>query len=156
MPSQAEIEDLLSKTSEYTEQYQATFAGAKNSLDKAPIKGFNEKAVELAGQANTMIAAIRKNGRSAYALVALIAVLDDMSLNAARATAMATLVAVQAGSSDQNSHAMLDVQDLAQAEKNCYDISELLLHSTLRLIGFEEAVLHKLVDDQSPQPRKQQ
>lgn len=37
---------------------------------------------------------------------------------------------------------MLDFQNLAQASKNCCDISELILHSTLRLIAFEEQVFH--------------
>ena len=37
---------------------------------------------------------------------------------------------------------MGDSQNLAQAEKHCYDISDLLLHSTLRVIAVEEQMLH--------------
>jgi hypothetical protein len=43
---------------------------------------------------------------------------------------------------------MSDFVALAQAEKNCYDISELILHATLRLISVEERVLHALMDEQ--------
>jgi hypothetical protein len=79
--------------------------------------------------------------------VGLIAVLDDMSVNAARASAMAMIVGMepQAGK-DPNHSAPMDMQDLAQAEKNCVDISELILHSTLRLIAVEENILHTLSD----------
>jgi hypothetical protein len=79
-------------------------------------------------------------------LVGLIAILDDMSLNAARASAATTIVALQEDKSDPKNHAMSDFLDLAQAEKNCYDISELILHPTLRLISVEERVLHALTD----------
>jgi hypothetical protein len=43
---------------------------------------------------------------------------------------------------------MNDFLSLAQAEKNCYDISELLLHATLRYIAVEETALHTLIDRQ--------
>ena len=85
---------------------------------------------------------------SAYALVALIGVLDDMSLNAAKASGIAVVVGLRESSPDSKRRDGQDMQDLAQAGKNCYDISELILHSTLRLIAVEEAVLHKLSDSQ--------
>jgi hypothetical protein len=144
MPSTDEINDLLSKASEYVAEYRMTFKNAKPTLDKTPTPGFNERADELCGQATTIITAIKKNGPTAYALVTLVGVLDDMSLNGARASAMSMIVAMQQGSGDSNRHALEDVQDLAQAEKNCYDISELILHPTLRLISFEEKVLRNL------------
>ncbi len=148
MPSADEINELLSKTSEYVTQYQATFKNAKTTLDKSPVAGFNEKANELSSQANSIIAAIRKNGPSAYALVGLVGVLDDMSLNAARASSVSIIVGLQGGNPEQQRHAVQDVQDLAQAEKNCYDISELILHATLRLIAVEEKLLHSVSDQQ--------
>lgn len=58
------------------------------------------------------------------------------------------MVALQEDRSDPKSHAMDDFLNLAQAEKNCYDISELLLHPTLRLIAAEEQTLHSLADQQ--------
>jgi len=148
MPSDEEINDLLSKASEYVATYQTTFKSAKPTLDASPTPGFVEKANELCSQANLTISAIKKNGMSAYALVALVGVLDDMSLNAARASAIAAMVGLQGSSPDSKHRAAQDMQNLAQAGKNCYDISELILHSTLRLIAVEEAILHKLSDSQ--------
>src|SRR5689334_2146651 len=78
MPSKEEIGDLLSKASEYVETYRQTFVSARPSLAKAPTPGFYEKGVELSQQADTAIAAVRQNGPSAYALVGLVAILDDM------------------------------------------------------------------------------
>jgi hypothetical protein len=94
------------------------------------------------------ISAIKKNGMSAFALVALIGVLDDMSLNAAKASSVAVIVGLHQSTPDSQRRAGQDMQDLAQAGKNCYDISELLLHSTLRLIAVEESILHKISDSQ--------
>ena len=45
--------------------------------------------------------------------------------------------------------------DLAQAGKNCYDISELILHATLRYIAVEENLLQTLYQQQkSTSPAK--
>jgi hypothetical protein len=148
MPSNEEINDLLSRATEYVATYQTAFENAKPTLAKAPTPGFVEKSDELCAQANLTISAIKKNGMTAYALVALIGVLDDMSLNAAKASSIAMIVGLHASSPDSRQRAAQDMQDLAQAGKNCYDISELILHSTLRLIAFEETVLHKLADSQ--------
>jgi hypothetical protein len=118
------------------------------SLAKAPTPGFYEKGIELSGQADSAIAAVRKNGSSAYALVGLVIILDDMSLNATRAYAVTMVVALGENRSDLKSHGTDDFQNLAQAGKNCYDISELLLHPTLRLIAVEEQTLRELTAQQ--------
>lgn len=147
MPSREEVDDLLNKASEYIATYQTTFKNAKPTLDKAPTPGFLEKSTELCSQANTIIAAIKKNGMTAYALVALVGVLDDMSLNAARASAVSVVVGLQGGAADPTHRAAQDMQDFAQVEKNCFDISELILHSALRLIAVEEAILRSATDE---------
>lgn len=59
--------------------------------------------------------------------------MDDMTLNAARASAAANIVALQENKPDPENHAMGAFLDLAQADKNCYDSSELILHAKLRL-----------------------
>jgi hypothetical protein len=148
MPSEAEIGELLIKASEYVKTYEQTFNSTKPSLDKAANPGFYAKGMEQSTQALGAIAALRKNGSSAYALVGLIALLDDMSLNAARASAATTLVALREKRSDPKNHAMNDFLSLAQAEKNCYDISELLLYATLRYIAVEETALRTLTERQ--------
>jgi tRNA splicing ligase len=146
MPSEAEIGELVNKASEYVETYRRTFANTKASLDKAATPGFDQSAVTLADQASEVIAAIKKNGSTAVALVSLITILDDMSLNAQRASAQVMLVAMREDRTDRANHGMQDFQDLAQAGKNCYDISELLFHSTIRYITVEETVLRTLLD----------
>jgi hypothetical protein len=146
LPSEEEIGELLSKASEYVQTYQQTFTSSKPSLDKAATPGFYAKGMEQSAQASHAIAAIKKNGSSAYALVGLIAILDDMSLNGARASAATALVALRENQADPKNHARSDFVSLAQAEKNCYDISELLLHATLRYIAVEETALQALLD----------
>ncbi|WP_158943154.1 hypothetical protein [Granulicella sp. S190] len=146
MPSEAEIGELVNKASEYVETYRRTFANAKASLDKAATVGFDQSAVTLSDQASEVIATIKKNGSTAVALVSLITILDDMSLNAQKASAQVMLVAMREDRSVRSNHGMQDFQDLAQAGKNCYDISELLVHSTIRYIAVEERVLRTLLD----------
>jgi predicted nucleic acid-binding Zn-ribbon protein len=148
MPSEAEIGELVSKASEYVDTYKRTFNNTRASLDKAPNPGFYEKGMELSEQASVVIAAIRKNGSTAVALVSLLTILDDMSLNAAKASSETMIVALSQDKASRNSHAMQDFQDLAQAGKNCYDISELLFHATIRYISSEETALRTLLDRQ--------
>jgi predicted nucleic acid-binding Zn-ribbon protein len=148
MPTEAEIGELISKASEYVDTYRRTFTNTKASLDKAPTPGFYEKAIEECTQASEVISAIKKNGSTAVALVSLIAILDDMSLNGARASASTMLVAMSEDRAKSSDHAMQDFQDIAQAEKNCYDISELLLHATIRYISAEENALRTLLHNQ--------
>jgi tRNA splicing ligase len=146
MPSEAEIGELVNKASEYVDTYRQTFKNAKGSLDKAPNTGFDERAAALCTQASEVIAAIKKNGSTAVSLVSLLTILDDMSLNGARASASTMIVAMREDRSNPSNHAMQDFQDLAQAEKNCYDISELLFHATIRYISVEETALRTLLD----------
>lgn len=146
MPSTEEINELLSKASEYVSEYQTTFKNAKPTLDKAPTLGFNERSDQLCSRADLIIASIKKNGPTAEALVGLISILDDLSLNGARASSVAMIVAMKDASSNSGRQALQDVQSLAQAEKNCYDISELILHPTLRLIAVEEKTLSIITD----------
>ena len=148
MPSEEEIGELLNKANEYVKTYRETFTTTKRSLDKAPTPGYYEKGMELSTQASDVISAIKKNGSTAYALVGLIGVLDDMSLNAARASAATMVVALGENKSNPKDNATQDFIDLAQAEKNCYDISELLLHATLRYIAVEETALRTLLNRQ--------
>ncbi len=147
MPSEDEIRELVNKASEYVATYKRTFTNAKPSLAKASNPGFYEKAVTLTGQADDIIAAIKKNGSTGVSLVSLIVVLDDMSLNATRASAETMLVAAGEDRANPKNHAMQDFQDLAQAGTNCYDISELLFHATIRYISGEETALRVLLDE---------
>jgi hypothetical protein len=92
MPSEAEIGELVGKASEYVDTYKQTFKNTRASLDKAPNPGFYEKGMELSEQASGVIAAIRQNGSTGVALVSLLTILDDMSLNAAKASSEKMIV----------------------------------------------------------------
>ncbi len=59
-------------------------------------------------------------------------------------------MALAVGAEDKR--AMQDFQNLAQADKNCYDISELLLHATIRYISAEEAAFRVLLDREKKSP----
>ena len=58
------------------------------------------------------------------------------------------LVAMSEDKTKPSDHAMQDFQDIAAAERNCYDISELLFHATLRYIAPEENALRVLLHNQ--------
>jgi tRNA splicing ligase len=146
MPSEAEIGELINKASEYVDTYKRTFTNAKASIDKAPTNGFDQSAATLADQASGVITAIKKNGSTGVALLSLLTILDDMSLNAQKASAVVMIVALREDKTNRNNHAMQDFQDLAQAGKNCYDISELLFHAAIRYISAEETALRVLLD----------
>jgi hypothetical protein len=106
MPSEEEIGELISKASEYVDTYKQTFKSTRASLDKAPSPGFYEQGMTLCDQAYSVIAAIRKNGSTAAALVSLLTILDDMSLNAAKASASTMILAISQDKSSRDSHAM--------------------------------------------------
>ena len=88
------------------------------------------------------------NGMSAYGLVGLVGILDDMSLNAARASTVVIVDALQGDAPDSKHRATQDMLDLAQAGKNCYDISEVILHATLRYIAVGENLLNTLFEQE--------
>jgi hypothetical protein len=79
VPSKQEINELVQKADEKVTNFEAANQSAKTL---APDKLY-QKVRETASTAHAIIAAIKKNGPSAYALVGLVITLDDVSLNAA-------------------------------------------------------------------------
>jgi hypothetical protein len=146
LPSEAEIGELLDKASEFIANYQRAFTNAKPILSKAP-SDFYDKKSDLPARANEVIASIKTNGSTAYRLVGLISMLDDMSLTASRASLQVAVLGIKDSSESKvNAHWQTDMVAVAQAGQSCYDISELLLHATLRYIAVEEAALRTLLD----------
>jgi hypothetical protein len=83
---------------------------------------------------------LESKGASAYGLVALIATLDDISLNASK---IALVLAV--GPPDSGTQArLLSILSTGDAVN---DISELLMHAALRFIKVEEDLIGKLLPD---------
>lgn len=60
------------------------------------------------------------------------------------------MIAIKENKADPQNHAMQDFQDLAQAEKNCYDISGLILPATLRYIASERRRYKRRVSSRVP------
>jgi len=148
MPSEAEVGELTAKAAEKVEAFHKTLDSVKPLLDKADASAYgkDKNAVE---SARTILAALKKNGRSAYALVSLLTTLDDLDLEATQDSQAILLSGTRAMTEgrlppDGMTAAVLM---LTSAASGLYDISELVMHSTLRFVAGEEAVLAKVFAD---------
>jgi hypothetical protein len=84
---------------------------------------------------------------SAYRLVALLSLLDDMTVDAASASFRLMQEDAKAvGAKRPNLGILAAILPLNAAQTALNDISELLLHPTLRYVGAEEQALTKLLD----------
>jgi hypothetical protein len=149
MPSREEILELVNKADEKTVAYEEAVKNAKPHLDKINPK-FVENYLAASSTAHTIIQSIQKNGPSAYGLVGLFATLDDMSLNASTGSVQLLRTdeehVVKGVAPDVSVLASVIV--LSNASTACNDISELLLHATLRFVDVEEKTLGKLLESQ--------
>jgi hypothetical protein len=145
IPSQAEMNELLSKTVQKVTAFQDAVNTAKPMLDKIDPK-LSVNYLDAAATAQLMAKSMQQNGASAYGLVGLLSTLDDLSLD----TADASVLLLKADEEQTLKGHPPDVTRLAlvlqfqNVQNGTNDISELLMHSTLRLIQAEEAVLDKL------------
>jgi hypothetical protein len=141
-PSKEEISELVAKAAEKVNAFEDAVKQVKDILEGQPTDLLG-KDTSAAENAHKLIRGLQRNGPSAYALVALIATLDDISLNASRT---ATLVIMSGpGKIDAETQARLTL--LWNAQNSCSDISEMLLHATLRLIQVEEGILNSIPAD---------
>jgi hypothetical protein len=149
VPSDAEINELLSKATQKVAAFQETVNAAKPILDKINPK-LSVNYLDTATTAQTMIKATQQNGPSAYRLVGLLATLDDLTIGSANAS----IILVKSDEEQIIKGRQADPSRLALAlqfegiQSGCNDISELVMHSTLRLIAAEEAILDKLSNSQ--------
>lgn len=137
-PSRAEINELLDKAEQKVSAYEEAVKLAKPKLDMGNEKLFDRDADASSG-AHQVIAAVRKKGPSAYGLMLLISILDDLSLAAATdgmVISQVSLAACRAGIRDDS-----DVTALINAGTSLHDISELILHASLRFIFVEERLM---------------
>jgi hypothetical protein len=139
MPSKSEIFELVDKADQNVSGFEAAVKNAKPALDAIDTK-LAKGCLDGASNAHFMIQSIHKNGPSAYALVALLATMDDLSLNAANASIK--LLSIRGQQENVASWVVL----LSTSGAACNDISELIMHATLRFIQAEEAILGKLLD----------
>jgi len=143
-PSSAEILELANKADEKVAAFDAILKKAAPYLDKHTLQT-DEDAVNTT---HSIIEAIRKKGADAYVLVGLLSALDDLSLDASRAS-LSVLVAYTQNSSKgdtASNSAIMSVMELSDSDISLSDISELLLHATLRYVSAEENTLIKLLE----------
>jgi hypothetical protein len=145
MPSREEVLELVNKANEKTVAYEEAVNNAKPHFDKINPK-FVVNYLEAASTAHTLIQAIQKDGPSAYGLVSLLATLDDMSLNASTGSVqlLRTDEEKVAKGAAPNVSVLASVIALGNASTACTDISELILHATLRYVNVEEHTLGKV------------
>jgi len=144
MPSKDEILELLNKADEKVSGFENAIKIVKSDLDKADPK-LSTNYLDGAATAHLMIRAMKHNGPSGYGLVGLMATMDDLSLDAATAgVQLSVQIAVRA--QDQTKADVFTPVILLMTSKNeCNDISELIMHATLRYIRTEEEALTKLL-----------
>ena len=148
MPSNAEIGELLSKADQKVTGFEEAVKLAKPHLDKTNPR-LSSNYLDAAATAHKLIESTQKNGTSAYRLVGLLATLDDLSLDAANASVLLLrddeeqlMKGKQPGAA-----ALSSVVALNNAGAAVNDISELLMHATLRFIDAEEQVLTKVLSE---------
>lgn len=147
MPSNQEISELLSKAEEKVAGFEQAMKVVKPALDRID-SGLMSKALEGASSVHGIISAVQKNGPTGYGLVLLVTSLDDLNSNASKGALLLVSTdrdrVVTGGRPDNNVPGY--VVALTSAGNACNDISELIMHATLRYLSVEEAVLGQLLD----------
>jgi hypothetical protein len=157
MPSSAEIGELLSKADQKVTGFEVAVKLAKPHLDEINLR-LSSNYLDTASTAHMLIQSTQKNGASAYRLVGLLATLDDLSLDAANANVLlrqSDLEQLSKGKSP-NVAALGSIVALSNSGAAVNDISELIMHATLRFVGAEEAVLEKVLakmDSNAPEKK---
>ena len=147
MPSNEEILELVTKADEKVSGFEEAVNNAKPYLDKISPK-LATNYLDGASTARTIIHNLKNNGPSAYALVSLLATLDDLALDAATGS-------IQVLRTDEENvikgkqpdlGGLSSVIVLGASGTACNDISALIMHATLRYLSAEEQVLGKLLE----------
>ena len=145
IPSKDEIFELLSKANEKVSSFEMAVRLVKTDLDKVDPK-LSGNYLNAASAAHTIIDGIKKNGLSAYSMVALVSTMDDLSLDAATASVQLLLLKMQ--QQGQTVSGLDSIVLLMTSKNECNDIGELIMHATLRYIHGEEELLGKLLKKQ--------
>jgi hypothetical protein len=146
MPSKEEVSELLNKANEKVAVFEKAVKLVKPHLDQANPK-LVPNYLHAASTAHTLIQSTLSTGASAYRLVGIMATLDDLTLDAANGSLQ--ILATRDERISQGHKA--DVGDLdavavlSSAGTGIGDVSELLMHATLRFVGAEEDVLDKML-----------
>ncbi len=142
MPSKDEIFELLNKANEKISGFEDALKIVKPDLDKADPK-LATNYLAAAATAHLLIRGLKNNGPSGYGLVSLMATMDDLSLDAATAGVQLLIQVAARAQGPVNADAFSPVVLLMTSKNECNDISELIMHATLRYIHAEEDLLEK-------------
>lgn len=147
MPSHEEIAELTAKAAEKVEEFQKALDSVRPLLDRINPDLYKNDS-HTVENARLIIGALKKKGESAYTLVSLLATLDDLSLDASQASTQILLNGARSISARGTfpDGVTAGVVALSTAGNDCYDISELIMHATLRFVAVEEAALSAAFD----------
>jgi hypothetical protein len=143
MPSSVEILELANKAEENVKGFEKALDASEPYLDKDTF----QTDQDAANKTHAVISAIRKNGPSMYSLVGLLSALDDLTLDASRASRLIILAIGQNSlkdSSSRNAGAIAGMS-LMNSENSLYDISDLILQVTLRYAAAENDLVQELL-----------
>lgn len=144
MPSDAELNELFNKAEEKVATFRKAVNSARPQLDKIDAH-LASNYIDAAATANAIIAGLRTKGPSGAGLLMLITTLDDLALDATQG-GLRLLVQNQTHpvNAEADTATVMSVMSLSTAEVGCNDISELLVHASLRFIGAEDSLLAEI------------
>jgi hypothetical protein len=147
MPSKEEISELLNKATEKVAVFEKAVQVAKPYLDQTNPKLASNYS-DAASTAHKLIQATLSNGPTAYRLVGILATLDDLNADAANGSVQILAKREERTAQGHKSDAgdIAAVTALTSAGTGVADVSELLMHATLRFVNAEEELLGKLLD----------
>jgi hypothetical protein len=130
-PSEEEIGDLLRKADEKVSAFEKTNAQVEPFIGNDSVY---QKNLNATAQTRKIIQAMQaklgvNENITAYGLVALLSAMDDVTLDASRTGAILLI------GKPQLAVLVFPIVDA------CYDISELIMHATLRQVKWEEDLL---------------
>lgn len=139
MPRDAEIQALVSEAETKVKELDRALTAAKPLFDGGDPGAYADDK-EACSKTLQITAAIKKNGTTAYGLVALLSALDDLTLDVARVSPILVEVlrTIPEGRRDAST---LALASLAKDGEACGDLSSLVLYATLRFVAGEDIIL---------------
>jgi hypothetical protein len=144
LPSSAEILELANKADEKVHGFEMVLQEVAPELDKDTV----QTDQDAAKMAHTIIAMIRNKGASTYSIVGLLSILDDLTLDASRASRIVLFSYTKnLVNGNQPSNVILTkVIALTDAETSLHDISDLWLHMALRYVAATDDLMEQLFE----------
>jgi hypothetical protein len=139
MPQKGELIPLLTKTDEKIVEFEKSILGLKADIERVD-PGATAKITTGAAAAHQIIAQMLSDGHTAGRLVALLPSLDDFTRHASRESLLLVLNGIATNSPAK------DISGLASVGNSLYDISDLLLHTTLRAVNSNDAFIGEMAE----------